>query len=527
MLKISKQIVQNDYQSAVLRNTEQYESGNVKYGEEYVYENQKKDANDIINEFYKFDTRVISVVKRTKVGMDGLMIEVAKNITTHEDDNFAIHKNNVFIITAMSNVTWEDDMKEKSPACFQNNIYHHGKLHRLKSKLDGIKNALIINDEIDNGDKENQVLHLLLKESGILDIDYMIKNNIRLIFVSATMVNELNDLKLWGNKHHTHYMTIPDNYIGHKDFLKMGIVKEYYPIQDFDSAKDWVLEDIIDNYGSDYRIHIIRTDEVNKHFIEKACLKYDIDCKNHTSNDKADLNELFEMDLTKHVVIIVKGLFRRANLIPNIWKLKIGATHERYSTICDTNVQIQGLPGRMSGYWKKDIINGHKTGPYRTSINAIEEYEKFYENPFNDTYKTYKTFLSPHNIKNLLIDTNDKTNKRIPIIINITDFDIFRLTKRIEKIDYINKVLANIPEFSRLKDYINNKEIVCQRIFEPKSKSSYKTYISDVVDAANDKIPFCLNLPSELKEKNYWQLYIDKKHMRLCFIIWCNNYEFY
>ena len=65
--------------------------------------------------------------------------------------------------------------------------------------------------------------------------------------------------------------------------------------------------------------------------------------------------------------------------VPNEWKLKIGATHERYSKNYDTNVQVQGLPGRMSGYWKDIILNGHKTGPHRTSIQAIKEYEEFYE----------------------------------------------------------------------------------------------------------------------------------------------------
>jgi hypothetical protein len=70
----------------------------------------------------------------------------------------------------------------------------------LKDKLEDIKNALIIIDEIDTGDKEGQKLHLLLKESGVLDMEYMETNNIRFIFVSATMVNELHELYKWGDK---------------------------------------------------------------------------------------------------------------------------------------------------------------------------------------------------------------------------------------------------------------------------------------------------------------------------------------
>ena len=37
-------------------------------------------------------------------------------------------------------------------------------------------------------------LNIILKESKILDIEYMEDNNIRFVFVSATMINELHDL---------------------------------------------------------------------------------------------------------------------------------------------------------------------------------------------------------------------------------------------------------------------------------------------------------------------------------------------
>jgi hypothetical protein len=83
---------------------------------------------------------------------------------------------------------------------------------------------------------------------------------------------------------------------------------------------------------------------------------------------------------------------------------------------CDTSVQVQGLPGRMSGYWKQEILGGHKTGPYRTSIEAILEYEEFYKNPLKigkyTTAHRNKPFVSPKFIKNLeiidLVDGDDE-----------------------------------------------------------------------------------------------------------------------
>ena len=416
---LNRDIVIADYNSSKKKNKELFIKGDVRASSQYIFNNQKKDAAKICDKFYNTDTKCISIVKRTKVGMDGLMIEIAKNITTHKDNNVALDRDNVLFITGMSNKSWEDDMRDKLPSCFKENVYHHGKLQRLQNRLRNIKNSLIIIDEIDTGDKEDQKLHLLLKESGILDIKYMEENNIRFVFVSATMINELHYLYHWGDKHYIYYMTIPDNYIGHKEFLKLNIIQEFYPINDVESADKWIKEDILEHYGDDYRVHIIRTDEKNKDFILNACIKNKIHFKNHTSDDRISNEELSTIfdNINNHLVIAVKGFYRRANLIPNKWKLKIGATHERYVKKYDTNVQVQGFPGRVSGYWKNLILNGHKTGPHRTSIAAINEYEEFYKNPLGkikyNTAGSKKSFLNPKNIKNL--ETINKSEEAIVV----------------------------------------------------------------------------------------------------------------
>ena len=535
ILDLNREIVLNDYQSATKKNKELFITGDVKASSEYIFANQKEDAIIICNKFYETPIRVISIVKRTKVGMDGLMIEIAKNMTTHPDNDFVLHRNNIFFITAMSNISWEDDMKDKIPSCFKDNVYHHGKLQRLKTKLRNIKNAIIINDEIDSGDKEDQKLHLILKESGILDMKYMEENNIRFVFVSATMINELRDLYKWGNKHYTHYMTIPDIYIGHKEFLELGIIQEYYPINDDETAEKWVQEDILQNYGLDYRVHIVRTDEKNKDFIFNACIRNNIDFKNHTSDDRISYEELSDIfnNISKHLVIAVKGFYRRANLIPNEWKKKIGATHERYVKKYDTNVQVQGLPGRMSGYWKQELLNGHKTGPHRTSIDAINEYEEFYKNPLGEmkysTSGSKKLLTDPKNIQNLeTINQIDTTNKCIPIIIHVNETDIiFTTNKRKEKIEYVLSILNNNETYTKLFNFINNQQVVCAQISQPNTNSSYKKHITDVVNASITNTPYSVDLVEKYKDKNNWQLFIDNREKRLCFVIWSINEELY
>lgn len=403
------------YNMKKAENALRYEEKDDKATSEYIYPNQMEDAANIVNTFYVKKRRVISIQKKTKVGADGLMIELCKLMTTHIDDEFVVNPKNVRIITGMSNVGWEKDMIDKTPSCFQDKVFHHGKLAR--SDISDLKNGLIIIDEIDAGDKDFQVLHNTLKDAGMLDVKHMEENNNRFVLISATMIKELYDMYRWGELHELYRMTIPASYIGHKELLELDIVKEFYPLDIENNAEKWIQEDILDKYGSDYRIHIVRVNTKTTSFVHEACNAKGVTFRNHTSTDRMcedQIKGLFNETLTNHIVIAVKGFFRRANLIPNCWKLRIGATHEFHTKKVDNNVQIQGLTGRMTGYWRDVIENGFVTGPHRTSIVAIREYEATYTDPFGvNSYKTAgfkkdqgkvnasSTMLSVKNIRNL------------------------------------------------------------------------------------------------------------------------------
>ena len=411
-----RESVIHSYNSAVADNRRAYGKKDDKATAEYIFSNQMEDANNIVQMFYTKKCRAVSVPKVTKVGADGLMIALATLLTTHSDDDFVVDPDNVRIITGMSNASWSKDMITKAPSCFKDKIFHHGKLS--KSDLSNLKNALIIIDEVDTGTKENQVLHKTLEKAGVLNVEYMETHNIRFVLISATMIKEYYDLYRWGELHEVYKMTIPDLYIGHRDFLEKGILKEFYDLKTKENAEKWVKEDIIDNYDeTDFRVHIVRLYGKSVE-IENACTRHGVVFMNNNSSNRlspALEKMLFKDPLTSHIVLGVKGFYRRANLIPNSWKIRIGATHELYTEKVDNNVQIQGLPGRMTGYWRTIIESGHKTGPYRTSIKAIKEYLETYDNPLGLTsYKTngftkdkdgkvsaQPTMLSSHNIANL------------------------------------------------------------------------------------------------------------------------------
>lgn len=532
--------VLDSYESAKSENRLRFMENDEKSTAEYIFPNQREDAANIVDKFYKNKRRVISVQKKTKVGADGLMIEIAKLLTTHIEDSIIVNPANVRIITGMSNAGWEKDMIDKAPNCFKDKIFHHGKLAR--ADLMKLTNSLIIIDEIDTGDKEYQVLHNTLKEAGVLDVDHMNKHNNRFVFISATMIKELYDLYRWGDLHEYHTMIIPPEYIGHTDFLNMGIVKEFYSMQSKEHAARWVQEDIIDYYGNEYRVHIVRVNAKIGDVVQNACIRKGVSFRYHTSTDRLshdEIKELFKEPLTQHIVLGVKGLFRRANLIPNPWKLRIGATHELFTKIIDNSVQIQGLTGRMTGYWRTYIINGHKTGPHRTSIKAIEEYEKTYLDPYGvNSYQTagFKkrkgkivanhTMLSVKHIPNLepveFPMTAEESAKTVPVVIDITKTE-YDSIKRVyggsgnSTWDYstISTIIHKYnPEIGSELDVIEQNGGKDQ-IIVPVSESSYTTYISEFVKASilNKRRQHVST--NKTNTKDNFQIYLDNKEYRI------------
>lgn len=513
------------YKEAELLNYELYHSGDDKATEEYIFPTQKQDANAIVDKFYRNNRRVISIQKKTKVGADGLMIEIAKLLTTHIDNDFIVNPDNVRIITGMSNAGWEKDMIDKAPSCFKNKIFHHGKLS--KADLLSIRNGLIIIDEIDTGDKEFQVLHNTLKQAQVLDVEHMKANNNRFVFISATMIRELYDLYKWGELHELYKMTIPNSYIGHKDFLEKGIIQEFYPLTTDENANKWVKEDILDTYGDDYRVHIVRVNHRNHDIVQNACIRNHVLFVDHTSDDRlseSEIKQFFKEPLTQHSVLGVKGFFRRANLIPNRWKLRIGATHELYTENVDNNVQIQGLTGRMTGYWRNDIENGHKTGPHRTSIVAVEEYEKSYEDPFgNNSYQTngfkknngrvsaQSTMLSPKHIKNLQAVDLPEVATSVPIVIKITkeEFDTFTKTANSWNIQPIFEV---IKKYSN-ETYEKIKNMKKTGVDLPDSDISYSRRVTAFIKAYEANTHH--NLGRKLQPVDCFDIFLDNREYRI------------
>jgi hypothetical protein len=379
---------QRCFESAESTNEQAFLEGKAEASEKYVFPNQSDDAKRILMCFFNDrKLRAVIVQKLTKVGALGLIYELLMRLSTHPDDEFVVPYNNLYVLTGMSNSNWQQDITDCAPSCFKKNMLHRAQFNKIDEEtLKNIQNAVIIIDEIDTGDKPDQMLHSLLERTGLMDIEEMLRRNVRFVLISATALKHIHGMHFWGEYHKAIQMTIPNSYVGHKDFKERGILREYYPMKTNEAVRKWIQEDILENYHDDYRIHLVRLDKKNTQMIQRACEENGIKFvqKNSESTlSNKEFKALFE-NRTRHVVLAVKGMMRRADLIPNEYKYAVGAVMERYTKNPDYNVLMQGLVGRMTGYWREKLDSGHKTGPYRLHITAVDEYIKAYEDPLGD-----------------------------------------------------------------------------------------------------------------------------------------------
>jgi hypothetical protein len=411
--------VKSSFESAKAANHNRYLEGDPHATAQYVWPNQISDAENIVNLLTKSGAVLLGIAKEPQVGMTGLLHYIPYRLCTHENNDIVVAPKNVCILTGMSNLAWETDTKRDFPDCFQSQIFHHGKLREALPILKRIaqEGGCVIIDEIQNGAKENQVLHQVLIESGLLNMNVLETKNVKIITASATMIKHIHTASQWGGKATIYKMTIPCNYVGFQKLKEAGALRQWKNMNSLDATREWFNE-IVTHYEGEFRVHLVRANAKMTANIQQCVLEFGFGLIEHNSKDKLTPEQnrmLFHDPLTRHWIILVKGLWRAANRIPTLYKFRIGSVHEQFVKKVDNDVQAQGLPGRMLGY--PGYPEGHKIGPYYTSLKAIDEYIAFADDPLSqeNSYQTSgytrteegvvrcreKNFASAHNIANL------------------------------------------------------------------------------------------------------------------------------
>lgn len=374
-------IVKSDYESAERRNKKNNGS-NAKY----IYDNQRETANEIVGQFLT-GKNVVSVIKETKSGANGLMIELTKIMGTHPDHAVQVESDKMYIITGMSNKDWVNDFRKEVPEYLRDNIHHRPKINEAGFRHN-LENSLIIIDEADEANEMGNILPKMLSDTGVLSRDNIMNMKIKMVFISATHSEIIRTLSKWPTGiTGTVNFKPAENYISNGYFLDKGLIRNRRNYK----LKDIVIDNLND-YGNNYRIHCIRVPNSKSKEIEMLISlqqqrkDFELIQHNSTNNLNDVLNKhlkhkLFVKPLEKHYIIYLYGALRRANLIENGWKMRTGFVCDNLAKKPDDSTVIQGLLGRFTGYWKNELNNDHKFGPIYTYPDAIKRYRKWIDDP--------------------------------------------------------------------------------------------------------------------------------------------------
>lgn len=360
-----------------------------------IHDNQRELAYSIIKELVDRKKIITMVVAPTQSGKTGSMYATIK-LYLEGSDNL-IPTNNIYIITGLSDKDWLAQTKERLPKALHDRIFHRNQLRdRFVSDVRRKKNVLIIMDEVQVACQQDQTITKTLREAGLLDIQKLYENDVKILEYSATPDGTLYQLQKWEDAGSKIIGKPGDEYVGCLELLSGNRVKQAKNIcgkKEIDDCgvihftTDSSILDNIEEIRKDVfsyktpRYHIIRTvcaegqyqtlknlREVFKTIEKIKFITYD------QQSDIQDINEVLETQPNRHTFILIKEKLRCAKTLS---KQYLGVLYER-STTSDYSSIIQGLLGRNTGY---DV---NSDSIVYSDIKVIQKYSQLWNTEFGD-----------------------------------------------------------------------------------------------------------------------------------------------
>jgi hypothetical protein len=417
-----------------------------------IFSNQLAAAKTITKNFKDQQVVMQMVIGRCQSGKTGTMLGVIKQYLS--DASNQIPASNIFLITGLSSVEWVEQTKARMPKEIAERVFHRAELTKgFADAMKGLSNVLIIIDETHIAKLEKQTICAAFKKIGLLNLQYLLHKDIKIVEFTATPNTVIYNISQWGDYSKVVFVESGKGYIGCGDLLKMGKVKQYLDLtggkklakvkksvdtnveleektkvetkktstkgkkkidKKGSTSDDPVMDNLaelkatIDNFKQP-RYHIVRTDTgknqeiVIKNFNKVFNGNYVL--VSYDENNKIDINAILVKKPVSHVIIFIKEMLRCAK---TLHKEFIGVLYERYTKAPNEDNIIQGLIGRLCGYG----YNGSSI--VYTDIASIESYEKRYAEGFAITsdkkdkkFKTKATFNDPKLIVGMKVKSTD------------------------------------------------------------------------------------------------------------------------
>ena len=372
-------------------------------GTKLYHPNQEATATEVANTILNDPAVVFQLVKAmTQTGKTGCMLAVIRSCFTLAGCDIKVNPKNIFIITGISSTDWKEQTKKRFPTALKDNIYHRGELaKKLKIRLTGLRDVVILMDEVHIASKDEMTMSNLLQQTGLRDKDYLRENNINFIEFSATPNKVMEDMSLWKGYARQHVMLPGIGYKGvhhqlvngrafqakdlfinfdadRSSMTEVEYTKRLEHIQPALAAISEIKQKIVEFYDGP-RYHIIRLPTGAKFDTVVRRFKnifgddfYHAPC--HTRAKENDVQSLIKDIPTKHTLIYIKDHLRCAVTLDP--KENVGILYERVSD--NDDVMIQGLSGRATGYDVPDNMLVY------TKIASLERYKAVWDSGFAD-----------------------------------------------------------------------------------------------------------------------------------------------
>ena len=320
---------------------------------------------------------MILALGMTQSGKTGVMVSTIEHFVKGDSP---IPIENIFIVTGLSSIEWKEQTKARVPAEMHPNIFHRPQLKReFMEKVQGKKDVLILIDEVQIACKENQTIASALEGSGLLEMQVLLANDIKIVEFSATPNGTLYDSDKW-NSHSSKVKVLPGaGYTSCIDLLESERVKACEPL----TAEHFVevehtyekIKETIDGFSTP-RYHIIRTPSGDKQgqvityfnrYFKLPYKKFDM------TEGGSDINQILSTAPEKHTFVFIK---EKARCAKTFVKTYIGIWYERYANTMMDDVVTQGLLGRATGY----DDNGDSV--IFTHIESIHKYQELWDTNF-------------------------------------------------------------------------------------------------------------------------------------------------
>lgn len=349
-------------------------------GDICIYPTQARKAAEICAAF-KTGVSLVTLVASPQWGKTGVAVDVMYRMTV----DGSTHPENVFMVTGMSDKDWVAQTQMRVLPIFRDRVVHRNRIKKMS--LHGLRDALIVIDECHYGSEVAQTMHRHLKASGLWDIDYMRRENIKILSISATPANVLLDALCWSDDHHRIVVARGDDtpeYVGFHTLVQEGRVRHVRP-QD-EGLLEVVLDEIDKRWRNEPRWHVIRAPPtlLRKHELVETLKARGFSCTFHNSRQRvANIDDMLSAAPREHHFIFIKQFWKAAKTLRDT---HIGVCLE---VTKDTTAAAQGLGGRLLGFGK---ARGERAPVLFCNADTIQSYVRWLDNDCN--YFMCRKYLS-------------------------------------------------------------------------------------------------------------------------------------